>query len=143
MLERRFRSAAIDHLAVSTAVPYDRDLLRFFKDRAGRVRRPAMILAVLAARHRDVPAGRSRRSAISITIDVSRAGGARRVARLRGRLAQHGNRVVVRTFEPRPFALSGTMGNVRFRNLDSAGASVLKQDDDLTPAPLAPPRPMP
>ena len=39
-LERRFRSAAIDHLAVSTAVPYDRDLLRFFRDRAGRVRRP-------------------------------------------------------------------------------------------------------
>ncbi|MGZ5443279.1 MAG: DUF58 domain-containing protein [Thermoanaerobaculia bacterium] len=40
ILERRFRSAAIDHLAVSTAVPYERDLLRFFKDRAGRVRRP-------------------------------------------------------------------------------------------------------
>ncbi|MEO8378503.1 MAG: DUF58 domain-containing protein [Acidobacteriota bacterium] len=39
-LERRFRSAAIDHLAVSTAVPYDRDLLRFFKDRAARSRRP-------------------------------------------------------------------------------------------------------
>ena len=40
MLERRFRAAAIDHLTVSTAVPYDRDLLRFFKERAGRVRRP-------------------------------------------------------------------------------------------------------
>ena len=40
VLERRFRSAAIDHLTVSTAVPYDRDLLRFFKERAGRVRRP-------------------------------------------------------------------------------------------------------
>ena len=40
MLERRFRSAAIDHLPVSTAVPYDRALLRFFKDRAARVRRP-------------------------------------------------------------------------------------------------------
>ena len=39
-LERRFRAAAIDHLTVSTAVPYDRDLLRFFKERAGRVRRP-------------------------------------------------------------------------------------------------------
>jgi len=34
ILERRFRSAAIDHLAVSTAVPYDRELLRFFRDRA-------------------------------------------------------------------------------------------------------------
>jgi uncharacterized protein (DUF58 family) len=33
-LARRFRSAAIDHLPVSTAVPYDRDLLRFFKERA-------------------------------------------------------------------------------------------------------------
>ncbi len=40
MLDRRFRSAAIDHLVVSTAVPYDRDLLRFFRDRAGRQRRP-------------------------------------------------------------------------------------------------------
>jgi len=39
-LQRRFRAAAIDHLAVSTAVPYDRDLLRFFKDRAARTRRP-------------------------------------------------------------------------------------------------------
>jgi uncharacterized protein (DUF58 family) len=39
-LERRFRSAAIDHLAVSTAVPYDRDLLRFFRDRAARAHRP-------------------------------------------------------------------------------------------------------
>jgi uncharacterized protein (DUF58 family) len=35
-LVRRFRSAAIDHLAVSTAVPYDRDLLRFFRERALR-----------------------------------------------------------------------------------------------------------
>ena len=40
MLQRRFRSAEIDHLPVSTAVPYERELLRFFKDRAGRVRRP-------------------------------------------------------------------------------------------------------
>ena len=40
-LERRFRAAAIDHLAVSTAVPYDRELLRFFRDRAARHRRPS------------------------------------------------------------------------------------------------------
>jgi uncharacterized protein (DUF58 family) len=39
-LVRRFRAAAIDHLMVSTALPYDRDLLRFFRDRAARVRRP-------------------------------------------------------------------------------------------------------
>jgi uncharacterized protein (DUF58 family) len=39
-LQRRFRSAAIDHLPVSTAVPYDRELLRFFKERAAQQRRP-------------------------------------------------------------------------------------------------------
>lgn len=52
-----------------------------------------------------------------------------------------GNTVVVRTFEPRVFALSGTTGNVRFRNLKVPMTSVLKQGDDLAPAPLAPPRP--
>jgi len=39
-LQRRFRAAAIDHVTVSTAVPYDRDLLRFFRERASRHRRP-------------------------------------------------------------------------------------------------------
>jgi uncharacterized protein (DUF58 family) len=39
-LERRFRKAEIDHLFVSTAQPYDRALLRFFRDRAMRPRRP-------------------------------------------------------------------------------------------------------
>jgi uncharacterized protein (DUF58 family) len=40
-LERRFRVAGIDALTVSTAVPYDRELLHFFKQRAAsrRVRR--------------------------------------------------------------------------------------------------------
>src|SRR5260221_10770776 len=33
-LIRRFRSAAIDWLEISTAVPYDRALLRFFRERA-------------------------------------------------------------------------------------------------------------
>jgi len=37
-LEHRFRSAAIDHLAVSTAMPYDRELLRFFRERSLRRR---------------------------------------------------------------------------------------------------------
>jgi len=32
-LERRFRSAGVDWLAVDTAVPYDRELLRFFRER--------------------------------------------------------------------------------------------------------------
>ncbi|HEX9985862.1 MAG TPA: DUF58 domain-containing protein [Thermoanaerobaculia bacterium] len=33
-LDRRFRNAAVDHLGISTVLPYDRDLLRFFRDRA-------------------------------------------------------------------------------------------------------------
>lgn len=37
-LVRRFRGAKIDHLAVSTAVPYDRELLRFFRERSLRRR---------------------------------------------------------------------------------------------------------
>lgn len=37
-LERRFRTSAVDWLPVSTAVPYDRDLLRFFRDRIARRR---------------------------------------------------------------------------------------------------------
>jgi uncharacterized protein (DUF58 family) len=36
--ERRFRAAGVDHLQVSTAIPYDRDLLRFFRERAVRRR---------------------------------------------------------------------------------------------------------
>jgi hypothetical protein len=52
------------------------------------------------------------------------------------------NRVVVRTFKPEPFALSGTIGNVRFRDLKVPVGSVLKRADDLAPAPLAPPRPV-
>lgn len=35
-LERRFRGAGVDHLHVSTAMPYDRELLRFFRTRALR-----------------------------------------------------------------------------------------------------------
>ena len=58
-------------------------------------------------------------------------------------VSRDGNRVVVRTFEPKPFAMSGTMGTTRFRNLRVRVASVLKQGDDLQPAPLAPPQPLP
>ena len=54
-----------------------------------------------------------------------------------------GTRAVVRTFEPKPFALSGTMGGTRFRNLRVPIGSVLKQGDDLQPAPLAPPMALP
>jgi uncharacterized protein (DUF58 family) len=38
-LTRRFRSAGIDHLPISTALPYDRELLRFFRERSSRQRR--------------------------------------------------------------------------------------------------------
>jgi uncharacterized protein (DUF58 family) len=34
-LDRRLRVAGVDHLAISTAIPYDRELLRFFRERAG------------------------------------------------------------------------------------------------------------
>lgn len=53
---------------------------------------------------------------------------------------QQGKRVVVRTFQPKPFALSGTMGRVRFQNLVVPVRTVLKPQDDLKPAPLRPPQ---
>jgi uncharacterized protein (DUF58 family) len=37
-LERRFRTSGVDWLPLSTALPYDRDLLRFFRDRIARRR---------------------------------------------------------------------------------------------------------
>lgn len=40
-LVRRFRAAAVDHIAVSTVTPYDRELLRFFRERSLRQHRPA------------------------------------------------------------------------------------------------------
>lgn len=58
-------------------------------------------------------------------------------------VSAQGRRVVVRTFTPRPFALSGTVGNVRFRNLIVPIHSVLKSNDDLKAAPLVPPRAVP
>jgi uncharacterized protein (DUF58 family) len=38
-LTRRFRSSGIDHVAVSTGLSYDRELLRFFRERSARQRR--------------------------------------------------------------------------------------------------------
>ena len=58
-------------------------------------------------------------------------------------LQQNGNVAVVRTFRPTPFALSGTVGNVQFRNLVVPIKSVLKPNDDLKPAPLEPPLEVP
>ncbi|HEY3055716.1 MAG TPA: hypothetical protein VGK31_07285 [Thermoanaerobaculia bacterium] len=54
-------------------------------------------------------------------------------------VSQHGSRVVVRTFEPKPFVISGVTGGVRFRNLRVPVRSVLKAKDKLDPAPLRPP----
>ena len=54
-------------------------------------------------------------------------------------VSQRGTRVVVRTFEPRRFAISGVIGGVRFRNLIVPVHSVLKPKDKLDPAPLQPP----
>jgi uncharacterized protein (DUF58 family) len=38
ILSRRFRGAGVDHLALSTTAPYDRALLRFFRERVARRR---------------------------------------------------------------------------------------------------------
>ncbi len=57
-------------------------------------------------------------------------------------MTQSANRAVVRTFTPKPFALHGTAGSERF-TITVPVQSVLKPKDDLQPAPLAPPRPVP
>jgi hypothetical protein len=54
-------------------------------------------------------------------------------------VSQRGSRVVIRTFEPRPFPISGRVGNVAFRNMMVPIRSVLKPRDNLAPAPLKPP----
>ena len=54
-------------------------------------------------------------------------------------VSQRGSRVVVRTFEPKPFAISGRTGDVAFRNMVVPVRSVLAPKDNLTPAPLKPP----
>jgi hypothetical protein len=48
--------------------------------------------------------------------------------------------IVIRTFMPRPIALSGVSGGVRFRNLVVPVRSVLAPKDAMQPAPLVPPR---
>lgn len=50
---------------------------------------------------------------------------------------------VIRTFEPKPIALSGVAGHVRFRNLVVPIRSVLGAKDAQTPSPLKPPHPLP
>ena len=54
-------------------------------------------------------------------------------------ISQHGSRVVIRTFEPRPFPISGKTGDIAFRNMIVPVRSVLQPRDNLAPAPLKPP----
>ncbi len=54
-------------------------------------------------------------------------------------VSQRGSRVVVRTFGPKPFAISGRVGDAAFRNMYVPVRSVLRPKDNLTPAPLKPP----
>lgn len=58
-------------------------------------------------------------------------------------VSQNGNVVLMRTFLPKPFVLSGTTNGVRFTNMVVPVRSVLQPNDPLTPAPLAPPREVP
>jgi hypothetical protein len=54
-------------------------------------------------------------------------------------VSRQGRQVVVRTFAPQPFVLSGSVGGARFINLVVPVKSVLAPKDSMTPAPLAPP----
>lgn len=54
-------------------------------------------------------------------------------------VSQRGSTVVIRTFQPRRFAISGRSGDVLFRNMIVPVRSVLKPNDDMKPAPLKPP----
>ncbi|HYC88345.1 MAG TPA: hypothetical protein VEO54_03970 [Thermoanaerobaculia bacterium] len=58
-------------------------------------------------------------------------------------VSRDGNRVVVRTFQPKPFAMNGTVGGTRFLNMQVPVGSVLKRGDGMQPSPLAPPKPIP
>jgi hypothetical protein len=58
-------------------------------------------------------------------------------------VSRSGNRVVVRTFTPKPFTMSGAVGGARFANLKVPVTSVLAPNDTMTPAPLAPPLQVP
>jgi hypothetical protein len=54
-------------------------------------------------------------------------------------LSNAGKRIVVRTFQAKPFVVAGLAGGEPFRRVVEV-QSVLQPDDALTPAPLAPPR---
>jgi len=52
------------------------------------------------------------------------------------------NAIVIRSFEPKPLTLSGTAGQEHFSGIVIPIHSVLKKDDAMEPAPLAPPQPI-
>ena len=54
-------------------------------------------------------------------------------------VSQRGSVVVIRTFQAKPFALSGKAGEVYFRNMVVPMKSVLAPNDKMEPAPLRPP----
>lgn len=59
-------------------------------------------------------------------------------------VSTQGKRIVIRTFQPKPLVLGGVVGgNIRFQNLIIPVRSVLAPNDDLKPAPLVPPKPVP
>jgi hypothetical protein len=58
-------------------------------------------------------------------------------------VSHSGAHYVIRTFEPKPIALSGVAGDVRFRSLVVPVRSVLGVKDAQTPSPLKPPHPLP
>lgn len=58
-------------------------------------------------------------------------------------VSQRGNTVVIRSFQPVPFMISGQTGDVRFQNMVVPMRSVLQPNDDLKPAGLKPPRAAP
>jgi hypothetical protein len=58
-------------------------------------------------------------------------------------VSQEGSRAVIRTFYPKPLLLSGRAGYINFRGLPVVVRSVLEPQDDMAPAPLAPPVPVP
>ncbi len=58
-------------------------------------------------------------------------------------VSRRGDTVVIRTFQPHPFTVSGSVAGVRFHDMNVPVKSVLKPNDKMDPAPLKPPRTIP
>ena len=55
-------------------------------------------------------------------------------------VSERGNTVVIRTFQPIPFTISGETAGVRFQNMIVPVRSVLQPNDNMKPADLKPPK---